>query len=51
MLKILVSENFLVEGACCSYQDFLDANMETTEPMIPFGKVEVITSKILRSTP
>jgi hypothetical protein len=24
---------------------------EATEPMIPFGKVEVITSKILRSPP
>ena len=27
------------------------ANKEATEPRVPFGKVEVITSKILRSPP
>jgi hypothetical protein len=41
--------------ACASYQDFPDmgvaANKETTEPRVHFGKVEVITSKILRSPP
>jgi hypothetical protein len=47
---VYISQMIRYSGACCSYQDFLDANMETTEPMIPFGKVEVITSKILRST-
>jgi hypothetical protein len=27
------------------------AKKEATEPMVPFGKVEVITSKILRTPP
>jgi hypothetical protein len=27
------------------------ANRETTEPMVPIGQIEVITSKDLRSTP
>ena len=27
------------------------ANKEATKPRVPFGKVEVITSKILRSPP
>ena len=31
--------------------DFVAANKATTEPKVPFGKVEVITSKILRSPP
>jgi hypothetical protein len=39
--------------ACGSYQDFLDRGLlltkEATEPRVPFGKVEVITSKLLRS--
>jgi hypothetical protein len=35
-----------------SYQEFLDrdvAKKDSTEPMIPIGEVEVITSKDLRS--
>ena len=31
--------------------DFVAANKETTEPRVPFGKVEVITSKMLWSPP
>ena len=42
-------------GACGSYNDFLDkridAKKEATEPSVPSGKVEVITSKVLRSPP
>jgi hypothetical protein len=40
--------------ACGSYLDFLErvaANKEATETGAPFGKVEAITSKILRLPP
>ena len=33
------------------YKSLFAANKEATEPRVPFGKVEVITSKILRSPP
>jgi hypothetical protein len=37
--------------ACGSYHDFIAANTEATETRDPFGKGEVITSKMLRSPP
>jgi hypothetical protein len=41
--------------ACGSYRDFLDRGLlltkKATVPRVPFGKVEVIISKILRSPP
>ena len=52
---VYISQMIRYSRACASYQDFLDmgvaANKETTEPRVPFGKIEVITSKILRSPP
>ena len=33
------------------YKSLFVANKEATEPRVPFGKVEVITSKMLRSPP
>ena len=39
----------IFQRACGSYQDFLAASKEATESRVPLGKVEVITSKILRS--
>ena len=50
-----ISQMIRYSRACGSYQDFLDrgvtSNKEATEPRVPFGKVEVITSKGLRSPP
>jgi hypothetical protein len=52
---VYLSQMIRYSRACGSYQDFLDrgvaANKEATEPMVPFGKVEVITSESLRSPP
>ena len=36
---------------CGYHHDFLAANTEATETRVPFGKGEVITSKMLRSPP
>jgi hypothetical protein len=51
---VYISQMIWYSRACCSYQDpwyRVAANKEATEPRVPFGKVEVITSKILRSPP
>ena len=52
---VYLSQMIRYSRACGSYQDFLDrgvaANKEATEPRVPFGKVEVITSESLRSPP
>jgi hypothetical protein len=52
---VYISQMIRYSRACGSYQDFFDkgfaANKEANEPRVPFGKVEVITSKILRSPP
>jgi hypothetical protein len=52
-----ISQMIRYSRACGSYQDFLDRGLlltsykEATEPRVPFGKVEVITSNILQSPP
>jgi hypothetical protein len=52
---VYLSQMIRYSRACGSYQDFLDrgvaANKKAIEPRVPFGKVEVITSKSLRSPP
>ena len=51
--EVYISQMIRYSRACGSYQDFLYrgllANEEATEPRVHFGKVEVITSKMLRS--
>ena len=46
-----ISQMIGYSRACGSYHDFLAANTEATETRVPFGKGEVITSKMLRSPP
>ena len=46
LYEVYISQMIRYSRAYGSYQDFLD-NKEATEPRVPFGKVEVITSKIL----
>ena len=53
-------QNFIIKMKLCvnfrnniqmSTANFIAVNKEATEPRIPFGEVEDITSKILRSPP
>jgi hypothetical protein len=46
---VYISQTIRYSRACGSYQDFLDRGLLLTR--VPFGKVEVITSNILRSPP
>ena len=51
---VYISQMIRYSRVCGSYQDFIDRGLlltKATEPRVPFGKVEVITSKILRSPP
>ena len=50
---IYISQLIRYSRACGSYQDFLDSGLLLTRklPRIPFGKVEVITSKVLWPPP
>jgi hypothetical protein len=52
---VYISQMIRYSRACGSYQDFLDRGLLLTRKLrnqrFPFGKVEVITSKILRLLP
>ena len=51
---VYISQMIRYSRVCGSYQDFIDRGLlltKATESRVPFGKVEVITSKILRSPP
>ena len=50
-IRVYISRMIGYSRAGGSYHDFLAANTETTETRVPFGKGEVITSKMLRSPP
>jgi hypothetical protein len=51
-LFVVVSGLFEWKRICAGfYRLLIFANKEATEPRVPFGKVEVITSKLLRSPP
>jgi hypothetical protein len=49
LYEVYISQMIRYSRACGSYQDFLDRGLLLTR--VPFGKVEVITSKILRPPP
>jgi hypothetical protein len=46
LYEVYISQMIRYSRACGSYQDFLDRGLLLTR--VPFGKVEVITSKILK---